>query len=621
MKRGTRNLVMIALTVALAWSTAWAQEPDDLLQRYDLALERLSASVAALPEASSIAREELDSAVNTMRTLARTTDNTALIAAMERIFERAREAIANQSAVDLAVQVEVLRGGFQRLVYDAALQSAIADDLPTARARLLEVAADVGVPEATLAVIADEQRRIGQLRYALEAGVASVVRQRLATAAELAPNDLDAAYRALADAYGDFLLVQDSPRMPGDVNATFVDAANALVDAQVEPLAARLDTLGQRFASLQEAAAAALEGAPTPEGVAPAEPAELPATQADAPTPAPAAPEDVDPATVPDETRPDEPADTDANGAQAADGEQDAVSAAELAAQIAAEIAEQERAEQLELLTAELAAAGVAPDRREALAVRVLDGGYTSLEDVVRDLYADASEASGALLRADPEAARGFVRAYSERYRRFLAPIVAVAAPETDTRTVALTTTLATADGLRMQDIATLSAHAGTLRGVLAGQTSVATQRAAVDTVAFWAGLVRLIVIVVLGVLAFVPLYLLNLAFGGGNRNWRLVGVALFLLLVPVIYEALALLGDLVAGLTGVDALHAISQFSLFHHPVSQVIWAALTLLAILFAISGLYGICVQFGLLGRRRTASTTSSEVRDTVDWDEEF
>lgn len=619
MKRGTRNLVTIALTVALAWSVAWAQEPDDLLQRYDLALERLGASVAALPEASSIAREELDSAVNTLRTLARTTDNTALITAMERIFERAREAIANQSTVDLGVQVEVLRGGFQRLVYDAALQSAIAGDLPTARARLLEVAVDVGVPESTLVALTDETRRIGQLRFTLEAGVAAVVQRHLATAADAAPNDLDAAYGALADAYGDYLLVQDSPRMPAGVNAAFVDAAGALVDGLTEPLLAQLDTLSQSFATLQEAAAGALDGAPAPSDVAPSEPVELPATQSEAP--APDAPQDGTPADAPDETQLPEAA---ADGAAEADTEVQVTAEAlaeQIAEQIVAEIAEQERAEQIGALVAELEAAGVVESRREALAAQILDGGYPSLEDVVRDLYADASEASGALIRGEPEAAGGFVRAYAQRYRQFLAPIVATAAPETDTRIVALTTTLATIDGMRMQDVATLSAQAGAIRGVLAGQATTATQRAAADTVRVWAGLIRLIVIIVLGVLAFVPLYLLNLAFGGGNRNWRLVGIALFLLLVPVIYEALALLADLIAGLTGIDALHAVSQFSLFHHPVSQVIWAALTALAILFAISGLYGICVQFGLLGNRTQASTTSSEVRDTVDWDEEF
>jgi hypothetical protein len=53
--------------------------------------------------------------------------------------------------------------------------------------------------------------------------------------------------------------------------------------------------------------------------------------------------------------------------------------------------------------------------------------------------------------------------------------------------------------------------------------------------------------------------------------------------------------------------------------------WAAVMLLAVLFATAGFYGICVQFGVLGRRRTPAPAPSAVKtrdDTlVDWDDEF
>lgn len=622
MKCGIRIFVTIALALTLGGSLGLAQEQDDFLQRYELALENLAASVASLPETSSIAREELDQAVNALRTLSRETDSAALISAMERIFERAREAIANQSSVDLAVQVEVLRGGFQRLVYDAALQSAIAGDLATARARLLAVAGDVGVPESTLAALADPDRTIAELRYALEVGVAASVQQRLQTAEEQASTDLDAAYRSLADAYGDYLLVQDSPRIPGAVNAGFVDAANALVDTQVEPLTTELGTLIERFGTLQNEAGDALDTAPSPAD--PSEPAELPATSTQQPEDAPAPDADTAQATIAQPE--DAPGEATQEDVQPADGEASEAEAQEptpeeLAAQIVEQLAEQERQQQIDLLVTELEAAGIAESRRADLAAQLLDGGYTRIEEVVRDLYADASEAAGAVERGQPETARGFVRAYAERYRTFLAPLMATVAPETDVRTTALTSTIATVEGIRLQDVVVLSSQAGTLRDVLAGQEPTTAHRAAADTVRFWAGMLRLIVVIVLGVLAFVPLYLLNLAFGGGNRNWRQVGIALFFLLVPVMYEALAFVADLVAGLTGVDALYAVAQYSLFHNPVSQVVWAVLTGLAILLAIGGLYGICVQFGLLGRQSATHTTSTEVRDTVDWDEEF
>ena len=38
----------------------------------------------------------------------------------------------------------------------------------------------------------------------------------------------------------------------------------------------------------------------------------------------------------------------------------------------------------------------------------------------------------------------------------------------------------------------------------------------------------------------------------------------------------------------------------MFQSSIGQVVWALLIVLAIVFAILGLYGICLQFGLLGR---------------------
>lgn len=621
MNRGIRIISTIAFCLVLGWSTVWAQEQDDFLQRYELALENLTASVQALPENGSVAREELDRAVNALRTLARTSEGAPLVAAMERIFERAREAIANQSATDLAVQIEVLRGGFQRLVYDSALRSAIEGDLETARTRLVVIAADVGVGDAAMTALADPERSIAELRYAFEVGVAASVRQSLERAREQTATNLDDAYRSLADAYGDYLLVQDSPRMPDDVNSSFVSAANALVDTQIEPLLAGLSNLEERFATLEQSAASALVQAPTP--TEPTTPSELPATQApdategepDIEEPGVAQPDvaQADVAPSPDaETIEGEPAD---------DAEAVAPTPEELAAEIVAQIAAEEREQQLSVLVAELAVAGVAEQRRSELAERILDGGYVSLEGVIRDLYADAAEAADAIERGQPEVARGFVRIYSERYRQLIAPIVTTTAPPSDLRTTALTSQLATVEGIRLQDVVVLSSQAGVLRDILAGGEPTAAHRAAADTVRFWAGLVRTITVIVLGLLAFVPLYLLNLAFGGGNRNWRLVGVALFLLLVPVIYEAVAFIADLLAGVTGIDSLHAVAQYSMFHNPMSYVVWAAVTGLAILFAIGGLYGICVQFGLLGRRSVKKTSDTQIRDTVEWDEEF
>jgi hypothetical protein len=70
-----------------------------------------------------------------------------------------------------------------------------------------------------------------------------------------------------------------------------------------------------------------------------------------------------------------------------------------------------------------------------------------------------------------------------------------------------------------------------------------------------------------------------------------------------------------------------------FDNTVAQTVWAALTLLAVLFAIAGLSGISRQFGLLGGRRRSRATSrpgerpagsarhtESTARTVDWDDE-
>jgi len=188
--------------------------------------------------------------------------------------------------------------------------------------------------------------------------------------------------------------------------------------------------------------------------------------------------------------------------------------------------------------------------------------------------------------------------------------------------------------GLRLQDLENLTARTDAVARSVEGLPAPANLALNTSVASWWAGWPRLLVLLVFGILVFVPLYLLNLAFGGGNRNWQLIGIALFLLLLPVVYEALAALGSVITMLTGNDAFEVLASFSMFQSSIGQVVWAALIVLAIVFAILGLYGICVQFGLLGRSRgsrgvgitqTATTTATSAQEQtdsmVDWDEEF
>ena len=128
-------------------TAAWAQDQDAYLQRYGIAVDGLRNAVATVADDPITAREGIDRAFNALLTLSRDATGTTLVTAMERVFERARTAIANGSADDLAVQASVLEGGFQRLAYESALSAALSGDLTVARARLSRIASDVGLLE------------------------------------------------------------------------------------------------------------------------------------------------------------------------------------------------------------------------------------------------------------------------------------------------------------------------------------------------------------------------------------------------------------------------------------------------------------------------------------------
>jgi hypothetical protein len=204
---------------------------------------------------------------------------------------------------------------------------------------------------------------------------------------------------------------------------------------------------------------------------------------------------------------------------------------------------------------------------------------------------------------------------------------------QVDDATIALLAQLGDQSPVRVQDAVVLAGQVDAAGAALAGVATPALQRGAVATTAVWAGTVRDVVMLVLGLLALIPLFLLNVAFGGGNRHWQAIGVALFLLWLPALFEGVIGLGGLLSTYAAIDLLVPLAAYSVFGNTVAQTVWAALTLLAVLFAISGLAGISRQFGLLGGRRKARATNrggaaavattrhtETTARTVDWDDE-
>ncbi len=662
MKRGLGHILGCGLLLVVAWG--FAQDGleggltnDPVLQSFDLAVGRLNEAVNVLPTGGSASLNALDQAAQTLRTLSRDASSPNLVAALEGTFSRAETAVQNGSATDLGVQVAVLRGGIWRLVYESALRAANEGDLAASRERLVRIAADMAFGDADMDALSGADT-FPALITAFDTGAAATVQTRLDAAstalgdpaASDAIFDRDAAYLALAGAYAHFLPVQDSPRLSATTAASFSQTFQALVAAEPVALQSSLTALRQSLSDFQAAAAASQSQA-----------LQQPVPQSDDAAQMPVA----DPASSLATPSPDIPTEARAAGnaaavedapngaAGVAVAETTVVEATVVEATVAeatvAEVIEAEVVEAvlpdaptpvpalplLDTVPTDLAAALAAFDlddvSRADLVNAYLANGYSSVDDAVEALYADSSRTLSAIQRGDA----GFVQArldtYQDTFERFLAPLLGPdAAVSADTRQ--LVDRFATAPGLRLQDGAVLVGQTDRVAAAVTGSAATGTATGPgvlLSTSLLWAGWPRLLVMMMLGLLAVVPLYLLNLAFGGANRNWRLVGAALFLLLLPIMYEGLASLFELVANLSGVAVLGSLSTFSIFQNTLSQVVWAALSTLAIGLAVAGLYGICVQFGLLGRGAGDAVVSSgdtalgraSTGTAIDWDEEF
>ncbi|MDZ7801327.1 MAG: hypothetical protein U5K81_11120 [Trueperaceae bacterium] len=644
----------VGLLAVLALSAAWAQEAppeDDVLQRYGLATENLAVAVATLQDDAAASRNALDQAFSALLTLSRGSSS-SLTESLDRVFERARTAIDNRSHTDLAVQTAVLRGGFQRLLYESALSAAVSGEEALARARLLRLADDLGLGEARLEQL-EQRAEPGPLRRVLEAGVAEQVGARLTALAEQAPpSDRDAAYRTLAEAYGDYLLVQDSSRVDPQSNRRFVEAAGALVDGDAETYASRLATLGEDLRALQTAAdeGATPEAGPETDGGAVAE---LPSEQAPAAQDAPeeeapaeeeapvegegvaqedAPPEDAgqDQATQEDGAVQDAEAQAPPPEGAPEDGEAAPAEVSDIdpavRAQVATELEAERAADARRALDEDLAAFDLADGPREDLVRQLYEAGVRSVSEVEQDLAALANRVSAHVLRGEPRMARARLRELEAQYRTSLQPVTRRAAADADDALMALLERLDRAPSLRASDAALLASELQAVSDRLRGGV-VPSSHVLVDTASdAWSGPIRPAAMIVLALLALIPLRLLDLAFGGANRNWRLIGTALLFLFIPIYYEGIAAAGALLASPLGVPALASLTAWSVFQNDLTQMVWGVLTLLALLLATAGLYGICVQFGVVGRKRRATPardTSTKTGDDtlVDWDDDF
>ena len=665
------GLTALCAIVILAGVGASLAQEDNVLQRYDLAMENLQFAIDSVPGDGVQARDELERAVNALLTLSREATSVNLVQAMEQTFERARTAVENQSATDLAVQAAVLRGGFRRLVMDSSFTAATAGQLDVARSRLIHLAGDMqigqtGLDELTNA--ADDNT----LRLAFEAAVADAVAAEITVANRLIESDRGAAYVSLASAYGDSLMIQDSPRADVGLNATLLSTAQALVTGQDEAVAESSQTAQAQLSRLAAGARAGEAGTPRETAASDAQAdaaASTEATTEPSPeaTPAVAEPDANEAAAVPDQSQ-EQPAATQ----EAAAGQEPAAAASDaqapgltlsglpgiatqstpedgvgvdpevLAAVVndqvlalaAATLQQREREEAAAELSAQLRAGGLSQTQATSLADGLLDAGFGSVEDAVDALRAASSRALAAFRDGDNRAARSALTDVGDAYAGPLENLLSARDSLVAADTSALLTSLRERPALRGHDLGLLASQVEAIDHAIAGEPQAGGHAIELMLDSYWSGWTRLAVLVILGILAFVPLRYLNLAFGGGNANWRLVAWALFLLLVPLVYEALAALGSILAELLNQPSLDVLAAWSMFTSTTGQVVWAVLLFIALLLATIGLRGICRQFGLLGGDSSGvglgsasanptlvDMTRSTKPSAVDWEDEF
>ncbi len=259
-------LSSMLLGFALSWTTA-KEPPNDLLADYGRASTALTESVEVF---ASDQVESLDALRRARAAFAPLAAELAppLRRGLTTTFASAEAAIGNRSETDLRVQAAVLRGGFQRALYKSALEEA-GTDLPRAQELLGVIATDLGMTQTTFS--GTSQRA---LQTTFEEQLAALSLTRLGEG-----DDRESRYEALATVYGQIFLVQDSPRLPEQTQATLLSAIQALVtDEAIAPL---LETLRAQLTEFGQAAQAssASEGAATSASTA-ANPAEADATSA-----------------------------------------------------------------------------------------------------------------------------------------------------------------------------------------------------------------------------------------------------------------------------------------------------------------------------------------------------
>ena len=179
--------------------------------------------------------------------------------------------------------------------------------------------------------------------------------------------------------------------------------------------------------------------------------------------------------------------------------------------------------------------------------------------------------------------------------------------------------------GLRPDDVQALIATLGSAERQAAGQATAGSDGFAAGASRALGGGVRAWLGLGLAALCLLPLYLLRLAFGGSNVYWRSIWAGLLTLTLPLLlsgtFGLLAWLGDLL----DLPLLRGAVNLTLSQGAGGLLLRGLLSAAGLALLAYGFWGLCQQFGLLGRRTVTGPAprppSRYTQHDLDWDEEL
>ncbi len=608
---------LLAITLAVTPQAQAQAAVPDLISGYRSITTSLNGARSTLTADPAGALSRIESALNTFRGLASQLRSQQLIDGATQALNNAKLAIGRRSLPDLIAQVTQVTSVLQRALYDRYFTELSSGRTNSAVRYASTLGEALGMPQSARASL--RQATVGnnatKARSILENRVAEQMIATLRQARDT--QDRAQAFQSAVRSYGSFLIVQDSPRVGDLTVGEFSGAIQALTAGDTATFRSTTSSLLDKVGAFGRRARGMAASAPSP------------TSPAASPAPKPTPPATPDPAPTVQAQPPAAPP-----AVQATPKPQPAPPAV-VQPQAAAPSLSGESARR------ELIQAGVNSEQAGTLAADLASQGYTSLKAATDALYVQLAQAQARIQdsrvsdgRADLEAARNL-------FNKAVQPALEVLQPALSARVAGMLDASLSGAGLRSADFGVLMGEVDAVRQAFSAQGQSGLQALMASIQPLWLNLRGLLMLVV-GLTIWYPIYLLTLAFGGRNPYWRFIMIAMILLFIPPILEGLGWLGSIISQLTGLTVLDGLSVLSILHSPIAQIIWVLTLLLTVIFATMGFYGIAQQFGLIRTRQqtapamaametTAPARASNVRSptepsnqdktVVEWDEEF